>query len=148
MSRREMERLTVVALSAAMLLACGPERSFDAVDPALYEATPTYAVDIAPLMDRYCVACHASDGLRSGGVELDLYDNLFAARVKNACVAIEQELVDRYADDLLPAVRNPEVTRTPCDGWERYSMPTGAKLKMTPSEQVIFVRWVVTGAAP
>ncbi len=142
-----MERLTAALLTATALIACGPERSFDAVDPALYDATPTYAVDIAPLMDRYCEACHASDGLRSGGVELDLYENLYAARVKNACVAIEPELIERYADALLPAARDPEVPRTPCSDWEPYSMPTGAKLKMTPSEQVIFVRWVVTGAA-
>ncbi len=137
-----MKRLALLLL----LVGCGPERSFDAVDPALFEATPSYATDVAPLMDRYCEACHASDGLRAGGVELDLYENLYSARVKNVCVAIEPELLDRYATELL--AERVKQDDGPCSDWEPYSMPTGAKLRMTPSEQVVFVRWVVTGADP
>lgn len=110
---------------------------------ALHERTPTYAADIAPIYEKHCVACHDGNGVRAGGVELERYENAFSTRVKSTCTAIEPDLVDRYSEHLYPFGGD-----SACVDWAIFSMPAGAKSKMTRAEQIILVRWVVTGGSP
>lgn len=128
------------------LAGCGP-RSLADLDPALFESTPTYASQVAPLYGRSCITCHSSDGLRAGGVELDRYDSAYAGRVHQVCTAINVEVRDRYAAVLLPTPRQGE-SRGPCEGWELESMPTGAVRALSLEEQVILGRWLELGAPP
>ena len=130
------------------LLLCGLGACGGDVEPAALTATPTYAQDIAPLMNRHCVECHDGDGVRGGGVEVDRYESVFAARVKNVCVSISRELIEQNRDALLPVPKDPPQPRVPCADWEPLSMPVGAKPKLTAHEQVLLVRWLVTGAQP
>jgi len=114
--------------------------------PASYFAmVPTYDADVAPILERYCVSCHTADGLMAGGVELNTYQSAFSARVKNVCTAITPAVVDRFGSSL----RSPrhEVSDLPCADWDTYSMPKGAKLKLTLYEQLVLARWVETGAS-
>jgi hypothetical protein len=50
------------------------------VDPALIPERPTYAEDIAPILDSYCTACHDADGPLGAidGVDLSSYDEVVA----------------------------------------------------------------------
>ena len=132
------------ALSLCGLLACGGGE----VEPELFSATPSFERDIAPLFNRHCVECHDGDGVRDGGVELDRYVAVFAARVKNVCVSIHPDLIEQNRDALLPLPKDPPQTLEPCNGWEPLSMPVGAKPKLTAHEQVLLLRWLLAGAMP
>ncbi len=45
-----------------LMTACGGgEGLLEEVDPEAAPANPTYAEHVAPIMDRYCVACHSED---------------------------------------------------------------------------------------
>lgn len=129
-------RLSLLALF--LLTACGAGEAVSL--DVLHEATPTYAADIRPLYEKHCVACHDGNGVRAGGVELERYENAFSTRVKSACTSIEPDLVERYAEHLYPYAGG-----SPCGDWAVFSMPDGAKSRMTRAEQIILVRWVVTG---
>ena len=136
----------VLSLAAVAISACGSAFDIDDVDPAMWQAMPTWTTDIEPLMGNYCVECHSSRGLRDGGVELDTYDAAFAGSVRNACVSVRRQLAERFADSLMPYPRNPPVAAEMCNGWQLYSMPKGAMSRLTSNEQVILLRWVELGA--
>ncbi|MBK6686663.1 MAG: hypothetical protein IPG45_19505 [Deltaproteobacteria bacterium] len=129
-----------------LVVGCGP-RTLAEVDPAVFDSTPTYASQVAPLYGRSCVSCHSSDGLRAGGVELDRYDSAYAGQVHQVCTAINAEVRDHFAEFLKPAPRQGE-ERGPCEGWELESMPTGAVRALSLEEQVILARWLELGAPP
>jgi hypothetical protein len=118
---------------------------------------PTYDREIQPLLAKYCVQCHAHDGEKLGGVELDTYETAKARRVHNVCVSVTQVVIDRFAADLIPLRLSNSTTssaaagQAPCRddrpggelrAWEPYSMPVGARSGMLLDEQVIFARWV------
>lgn len=152
--------LAIAALLAAA--ACSGRPNLDEVDPALFALVPSYAQHIEPMFDEYCVACHASDGARLGGVELDRYETAYARRVHNACVSLTQPVIDRFAESLVPlrielSTGTASISGSACtDGgeggatrpWPAYSMPKGARSGLTLEEQVILGRWVETGARP
>ena len=141
-----MERrlsFAALALLASSLTQCKAPSDLSEVDPALFDYQPVYQDDIAPLLREYCVPCHSRLGLRRGGVELDTYQAAYSGRVHNACVALSPEVIDRFGDALTRQYGN---TTTPCDGWNPLSMPSGARSRMTIAEQVLFARWVETGA--
>jgi hypothetical protein len=138
------------ALLLMLLLssACGG-RSLEQADPSIMEAEPSYQLDIRPLYARHCTSCHDSHGVRAGGVELDRYETARATRVKSACTSITSDLIASYGEFLLPYRGDPpRLDLVPCGDWEPLSMPAGAQPRLTHAEQMILVRWVVTGANP
>ena len=135
-----VSRLVASTVAAALLASCGPE-SLDAEVAEAFDAEPTYALHIAPLLERHCVACHDGHGLRSGGVELDRFTSAYSNRYRNACVSAREDLVERFAEGLTPSYDNEH-----CRDLDVFSMPVGAKSKMTPYEQLLLIRWVETGA--
>jgi hypothetical protein len=137
------------SLWIGLLVAASCGEAIEDVDPMLAQAAPTYERDIRPLYARHCVACHDAHGLRAGGVELDRYDNAHATRVKSACTSITPDLIEEYAEELLPYLGDPpQRAAVPCGDWEPLSMPAGAQPRLTRAEQLILVRWVATGALP
>lgn len=133
-------------LSAA---ACGND-PLATLDPELETFTPTYERDVRPVLARHCIACHTSSGVAIGGVQLDTYETAWGNQKRSACTAIVAALKERYGDHLRPIKRDtddPLVPAKPCGDWQVYSMPTGAQPRLTMAEQLILVRWVVTGAA-
>lgn len=134
------------AVVCALLASCGEGSGLDDVEPGLFSANPTYERDIASLMERHCLACHVNATRNNGGVEINEYATAYSGRVKNVCVAVTPDVIERFSDVLQPYPRDPPVTSQPCNDWQPYSMPFGAKSRMTIDEQVIFARWVETGA--
>ena len=122
--------------------ACGSEDALTTAD----ELQPTYTQHIRPLLERACVSCHTRDGLRAGGVELDVYETAVATGVKNACVSVTPAMIEAFADTLQPAPRDPPQARPTCADWAPFSMPPDALDKLTPHEQVLLLRWLQTGA--
>jgi hypothetical protein len=131
----------------ALLLACGSQ-SPDTADrqPATLpvDTTPTYTDDIAPLLAAYCVDCHAHDAVMYAGVELDSYAAARSVRVKNTCTAISPDLIDEFADWLIP--QDGHSGEPACAPWESYSMPPGAMTRLTPDQQRMLAVWVALGA--
>jgi hypothetical protein len=131
---------------ALLLGACGAGGPIVEVDPELFESHPTYQRDVRPILTKHCVACHDGEGFRGGGVELDRYLTAYATRAKSACSLATPELVELFADSLIPSVGEHGVVDGPCDGWLVDRMPTSGRARMTDAERVIFLRWVETGA--
>lgn len=125
-----------IVLSLMLLAACG-ERESD-----LDSFEPTYSSHVRPIYDRYCHQCHAEAGVKAGGVELDRYRTAAATAKKSVCTAVTQTLVDEWSPrvDLSPSSGG-----APCAGWEVFSMPTGAKSRLTNTEQRLLLRWLEIG---
>ncbi|MFT4979126.1 MAG: hypothetical protein ACI8S6_005036 [Myxococcota bacterium] len=124
-----------------MFAACVPVAS---VDPSVYDAEPTYTDDIAPLMETWCVDCHASDGVMYDGVELDSFEGVRGTRVRSTCVTVTPDVVATFADSLLPSGGYTDLPA--CDPWEVASMPPGAMARPSLEEQILLARWVEIGA--
>jgi len=138
-----MARRALSILGLALgLAACGSEDANTGADAL----SPNYTQHIAPILQRACVPCHTSDGLRAGGVELDAYDSAKATAVKDACTAVTPDLITAYADVLKPVPRTDAPDRATCADWAPFSMPPAALDKLTPFEQVLLLRWIETGA--
>ena len=120
--------------------------SVTASDPSLLAAEPSYAADIAPILEEFCVRCHTSEGRLDAGVELDRYESARSARVKNTCVAVSPDVIDGFADSLLPAAGHGGAI--PCEPWDALSMPPGATPLLSREQQIRMARWVATGARP
>lgn len=131
-------------LLSFLLLAVGCEgtQTIEEADPGTAEIVPSYERDVAPILERGCAGCHSSKGLIAGGVELDSYLGAYGTRVKSVCTAIEPELVQRYAQHLVPFLGN---TPEACGNWTVASMPPAAKSRLTAAEQLLLVKWVVAG---
>ncbi len=142
-----MKILRLTLLLVVGTAGCTQDRLQPAAD-RIRASTPTYEKDIKPLMVRYCEDCHTSEGLRSGGVELDRYASLRSAKEKNVCVSVEAPIIEEFKADLMPYRGDPPLTVTVCGRWATYSMPTHADSKMTYLEQLTFAQWVATGAQP
>jgi hypothetical protein len=145
MSRALCALLLGAVWIAALALGCGAD---ELSDSRLESYTPTYSVDVRPILTRHCTSCHDRAGKRLGGVELDQFVSAHAQAVRIACTSASQSLVDRYPDQLKPEPRNPPVSQATCGDWEVYSMPPDAQPRLAPAEQHILVRWAVTGAKP
>ncbi len=129
--------MTLFAMVLA-LLACLPPS-----DPS---TSPSYAADIAPLLEEFCTRCHTSRGRRDAGVELDRYASARSTRVKNACVSVSTEVIDLYGGDLLPEAGYG--SPIPCEPWEALSMPPGATPRLSREQQELMANWIATGARP
>lgn len=139
-----MRRYPLVPLVAALALsACGSE---DVTELDVAELEPTYEYPVRAILERSCVPCHTSDGLRAGGVELDRYESAYNTRVKSTCTAVTPRLVERFAAHLQPVPKDPPQDRGTCADWELFSMPPDAFDKLTPYEQLLLLRWVELGA--
>lgn len=113
--------------------------------PVTVPPTPSYAVDVAPIIDRHCTRCHTSAGRWDGGVELDGYLAARSTRVSMACTALDARLIDAYADVLVSAA---SPSSEPCAFWTPTSMPPGATPRLSLVEQATLARWIATGALP
>ena len=89
--------------------------------------------------------CHDSEGQMDGGVELDSYLAVYGSRVKTTCVTVGQDVVDAYADVLLPFAGQQGLEA--CEGWTVGSMPPGAQPHLVLADQVTLARWVEQGGA-
>lgn len=128
-----------------LLMAWGCASSaLDAVDPALFEATPTWTADIQPLLDRYCVSCHDGDSTFDGGLELATYEAARGTRIPDACTASSPEVIAAFADVLVLPTEYGD--GQPCPYWEPLSMPPHAGAHLSTAEQVVLMRWIETGA--
>lgn len=147
--------MRALALLPALLAACATPEVPTPDGPA-----PSFAADIEPLLRERCLSCHTEPTRGNGGlgyvrvvdehfpVDGDIdYTIARATAVRAACTAISQEVADAYADTLVSVAYE-----SPCAGtyegeeiWARYSMPPGAGLKLSPEEQVMFVRWIEAG---
>jgi hypothetical protein len=107
-------------------------------------AAPTYSEHIAPLLETYCVDCHAHNGVMYAGVELDTYAAARSVRVRNTCTAISPQLVDEFGDWLIPQDGHSGLSA--CAPWEAFSMPPGAMGRLTPDQQRMLAIWVANGA--
>ncbi|MBE0558955.1 MAG: hypothetical protein IH628_17140, partial [Proteobacteria bacterium] len=56
----------VVALSLALLCSAAVQQS--------KPAKRTYAADVAPIVDKYCLPCHLAENENPSGLHLDSYD--------------------------------------------------------------------------
>jgi hypothetical protein len=139
-------RIGIVALMHCFA-SCGGEFSrLDDLDQAVFETLPSYDLHIAPLLNKACVSCHDAHGLIAGGVELDRYETAFDSRLKNVCTAVTPIVIERFSHVLRSVRQDP--LEAPCSTWKAFSMPKGAKSRMTLFEQVLFARWVEIGAPP
>lgn len=58
----EIAARCVLTAALVAVVACGSgDGTLDEIDPEAAPAEPSYSKHIAPIMDRYCTACHASD---------------------------------------------------------------------------------------
>ena len=133
--------LTAFVLGIA---ACG-SGTLDELEPAVFQIEPTYESHIRPLLAKHCVRCHSSSGIRVGGVELDRYESAHSNRVRNVCVSVTTEIIERFAGHLKPEPRDGR-ERPACEGWTPYNMPPGAAGHLTLEEQIVLARWVELGA--
>ncbi len=129
-----------------VLLLCGCAPDVASVVAGSIPETPSFASDVAPILEQHCVRCHDRDGTLDAGVELDNYVGARGARVSSTCTAIGDDVVDVYSADLLPEAGNG--SDVPCEPWQTLSMPPGAEVKLSIVEQVILAQWVATGAQP
>ncbi len=139
MGRRLAPQAATLGLICA---ACTPVLPGD-LDTGDVPAVVTFTEHIEPLMQEWCVRCHDSNGELDGGVALDTYRAVYGARVKNTCVTVGQDVVDAYADVLLPLAGQQDLAA--CEGWAVGSMPPGAQPHLTLSQQVTLAEWVAQG---
>ena len=126
-----------------VLWACASS-ALDQVDPALFDAEPTWTADIQPLFDRQCVSCHDGDSSFDGGLELATWEAARGTRIPDACSASSQEVIDAFADVLVLPTEYGD--GQPCPSWAPLSMPPGADAHLSTAEQVVLMRWIETGA--
>lgn len=107
---------------------------------------PSYALDVEPLLQEHCVRCHEDDGRLDGGVGLSSYASARSTRIRSACTSLDPRRIEA-AGDVLRSEGDPAGT-APCSRWEAASMPPGALLPWSGSEQDLFLRWIETGARP
>ena len=130
------------ALAALPLGGCAPD-PLASLNLGVAAEYPTYRSDIEPLYARHCSRCHGEDGRMDGGVELDSYVAARSTRVRSACVSIGADVIDTYADVLLPSAGYGDPV--PCADWSPFSMPPGASVHLTLDEQLTLARWVELG---
>ncbi len=90
-------------------------------------ATTSYRLDIQPILDRECVACHGGQG----GLSLETYDNLMAGTPRGAVVVPG----DPQTSELARRIRGEGQLRMP---------PSGPPL--SPAEISVIATWIAEGA--
>lgn len=138
---------------ASMLMAC--DTGTPAVDTAfaaniqptalpVNTTSPTYTADIAPLLNVFCVDCHAHNAVMYAGVELDSYASARSVRVRNTCTALSPDLISEFSTHLIP--QDGHSSEAACAPWEAHSMPPGAMTRLSPEQQRMLAVWVANGA--
>ena len=126
------------------LAGCSPDLA--SIDPDAIPEEPSYEQHIAPLLSEHCVRCHQRDGTLDGGVELDSYIGARGTRVSTVCTSVSPAVIDVYAEFLVS--RAGTSGQRACSEWHALSMPPGAEVKLTLTEQVLLAEWVAQGAQP
>ena len=118
----------------AMLLLAGAAlagRRSTAATPAVPAPPPTFAQDVAPILNRWCVSCHGEREAQSG-LRLDSYD----AALKGGDDGPVIVPGDPAASQLLAQI-------------ERRTRPPMPPKKRLPHNPVAVIRaWITTGALP
>jgi hypothetical protein len=110
---------------AAMLLFAGAVRAQD--------APPSYAKDIQPFLNKYCLSCHKSGNAKAGLI-LDSYDSVIKAARKGRKLVVAEKPDDSRL-----------VTTT--EGTAKPTMPPKtAKTRPTEKEIGLLRAWVAAGA--
>jgi uncharacterized membrane protein len=111
--------LSALSLCVALLSACVfGDGTLDEVDPAAAPATPSYTAHVAPIMERYCTACHAEDA-QPGEVEGYGYET--CAKVRRNWGGIVETTLDSS------------------------SMPPGGAVRVSSPEKLALQRWWAQG---
>lgn len=153
-------------LLLALAVGCGAPEVPPAEGPV-----PTFSADIEPLLEERCLSCHAAPTLSNAGLgyvvpTLDGDEPQWAngpvdlqiarsTALRAVCTAISPAMIDAYSESLTsvafsrPAVWEDseffEADLKTCAHWKPLSMPPGAGRKLTPEEQLMFVRWLEGG---
>jgi len=126
--------LAVLSLGLGLMVflnGCAPGAA--TLDGGAVPTNPTYAKDIAPIMDRHCVRCHEAGGVRYDGVVVDTYGGIADELDEVVCTSIGREVMDLYPD----ACQERE---------DVFSMPPGAAERLDLIEQATLAIWVTNGA--
>lgn len=123
-----------------ILAGCPPPAP--AIDSGVGVSAPTFA-EVAPIVEDSCLRCHHPAIRLAGGVDLSSSRAVVAGRIGLVCTSVGPEVIDAFADDLVPLSGTSTV---PCDGHVPLSMPPGAQPRLTVDEQVTLARWVARGA--
>ena len=115
--KRRFHRLAVGVCGGLML---------GASVPTAHAATPTYADDVARILDRNCVQCHRQDG-SAAGIPLDSYE---AVKLK------VNEVRDKVGSGAMP----------PWPADPAQSLPMKNDPRMTPEDIGKLLDWVQGGA--
>ena len=112
-------QLLMGAAACALLTGCLGDKTLEEVDPDAAPARPTYTEHIEPLMEDYCVTCHAVDAFPGelGDIGLDECE-----KVKDNMELVSEMVFDREV------------------------MPPGGSLRMTEEDQLTLRRWFDQGA--
>ena len=105
---------------------------------------PTYTEHIQPLLEVYCVDCHAHNAVMYAGVELDSYAAARSVRVRNTCTSLTPDLINEFSAHLIP--QDGHSNEAACAPWDAFSMPPGAMTRLTPDQQRMLAVWVANGA--
>jgi len=126
--------LAVLSLALGMLVflnGCVPGSAN--VDPNAVPTDPTWRTDIQPIMERHCVRCHETGGVRYEGVAVNTYEAAIGELDEVICTSIGRDVMDSYPD----ACNERE---------EVFSMPPGAAERLDIVEQVTLAIWATNGA--
>ena len=109
----------LAACVCGLLTGCLGDKTLEEVDPEAAPTEPTFSRDIEPLMEDYCVACHAVDALPGevGDIGLDTCE-----KVKENMEIVSEMVFDREV------------------------MPPGGAMRLTEEEQLTLKRWFDQGA--
>lgn len=108
-------QILIIAGSLVLLGGCGfGSGTLDDVDPEAAPMQPTYQAHVAPIMTRYCTACHASDA-QPGEVEGYGYET--CDKVRRNWRSIEDTV------------------------FEKDNMPPGLGRRVTEPERLALQRW-------
>lgn len=114
-------RLSIFSLSMLSLALSGcafGEGALGDVDPQAAPATPEYTAHVAPIMERYCTACHAEDA-QPGEVEGYGYET--CAKVRRNWNSIVETVFDTS------------------------EMPPGGAVRVSSPEKLALQRWWAQG---
>ena len=108
-----------IACLCGLLCGCLGDKTLEEVDPEAAPAQPSFSKHIEPLMEDYCVACHAPDAQPGevGDIGLDTCEKLKE----------NMELVSEMVFD-------------------REVMPPGGAMRLSEEEQLTLRRWFDQGA--
>ncbi|HVT07550.1 MAG TPA: c-type cytochrome domain-containing protein [Polyangia bacterium] len=120
-----------LALGAAALAAPRGRAALSPAAPPPPPAAPSFAGDVAPILDRWCVSCHGADEAQAG-LRLDSYEAVMKGGDDGPVIVAG----DPAASQLVAQI-------------ERRARPPMPPKKRLPRDPITVIRhWIATGAQP